>query len=266
MSDLDNKDKTNNEPSNDSGLKVEFKPSNDKTEPLSVKKTPEQIKAETFTAGATPTKDQIDINANLGSFGDDTETVTTVTSAVNQQNSTQTVVDSTLEKIDNEKSNIPATKDEQINFEKFDRKKNVKAKTALGMKLDIWLRNPKMLLRIWLVAIFTILIIWACTISYIVFNTHILKHPNDFQPDALYHGIGIAGNVLSYICLFLPVFPFIYMMTAAIVGVNGVLSSRPFHFFLWTILIVAFILLIGATCLSGFYIHNCYDFNPQPKS
>ncbi|GHU32007.1 hypothetical protein FACS1894166_04510 [Bacilli bacterium] len=139
MSDLDNKDKTNNEQNKDSNLKVEFKPSNDKTEPLSVKKTPEQIKAETFTISGTPTKDEIDINANLGSFGDSTETVTNVTSPiVAELDSTQAVVDNTLEKLDNKK-NVPATKskDEQIDFEKFDRRKNQKAKTALGVKLDI---------------------------------------------------------------------------------------------------------------------------------
>jgi hypothetical protein len=137
MSNLDNKDKTNNEQNNDSGLKVEFKPSNEKTEPLSVKKTPEQIKAETFTIGPTPTKDEIDINANLGSFGDNTETVTTVTSAVEKPNSTQVVVDSTLEKLDVAKPTTTPNKDEQLNFEKFERNKNKQAKTKLGVKLDI---------------------------------------------------------------------------------------------------------------------------------
>jgi hypothetical protein len=128
----------------------------------------------------------------------------------------------------------------------------------LGTKLDIWLRNPKTLLRVWLLALAIIAILWSAQICYIVFVTNLLKHPT---LNGLFHDVGVAGNVLSYISISLPIIPFIYLITTAIIGVNGVLSSRTFHYFLWIILIIAFACFIASTCCSGFYMSESFLFN-----
>jgi hypothetical protein len=50
------------------------------------------------------------------------------------------------------------------------------------------------------------------------------------------------------------------MFTASIVGVNGIHSSRSFHMFLWSILLISVICLITSTTLSSIFIssYNSY--------
>jgi hypothetical protein len=105
------------------GLKVEFKPSGEKTEPFVVKKTPDQIKIENSQSTSNP----LDINTNLGSFGSN-DVVPPI--------STEKVA--TLEKIQEKNDQLPTLDNDnvKINFHKFERNKNVQIKTKLGSKLD----------------------------------------------------------------------------------------------------------------------------------
>jgi hypothetical protein len=121
-----NKDLNKEKDSPASDLKVEFKPSGEKTGPFVVKKTADQIKIE----GTQPTQSSLDINANLGSFGADA-TPSPVTSL-----STDKV--STLEKIHEKNDELPVqdSKNAKIDFEKFERRKSVKVKSKFGIKFD----------------------------------------------------------------------------------------------------------------------------------
>jgi hypothetical protein len=118
-----------------SNLKVAFKPSGEKTEPFAVKKTPEQIKIENNEAPSNP----LDINSNLGSFGPSDlgpDTPSSSTPSVVSNLSTEKV--STLEKIQekNEQISVQNASNVKINFDKFERNKNVKVKTRVGIKFD----------------------------------------------------------------------------------------------------------------------------------
>jgi hypothetical protein len=114
-------------------LKVEFKPSGEKTEPFVVKKTPTQIKIE--NSQNVPQPNSLDINANLGSFGP-SDTIPVETPVAETTLSAAKV--STLEKIQEKNDQLPAESDKntKIDFEKFERRKNVKIKTKFGIKID----------------------------------------------------------------------------------------------------------------------------------
>jgi uncharacterized membrane protein len=43
------------------------------------------------------------------------------------------------------------------------------------------------------------------------------------------------------------------------------LSSKLFHYFLWSFLIAAFVCFFIATILSGYYMDMSYSFHTQPK-
>jgi hypothetical protein len=109
------------------------------------------------------------------------------------------------------------------------------------------------------VALGTIVVLWAAQICYLVFVTHILKS-TESSPDKLYHSVGVVGNIFSYISIGLPVIPFLFLLTTAIIGINGMLSSRMFHYFLWTSIILAFICFLVSTGCSGFYMGEYYAF------
>jgi hypothetical protein len=123
-----------------------------------------------------------------------------------------------------------------------------------------------MLLRIWLVAFGVIALLLATQICYLVFVTGILKAgQSKYWPEGIYHNLGVVGNIFSYISIGLPVIPFIFLLTTAIIGINGMLSSRMFHYFLWTTLAVAFVCFLVSTICSGIYMDMCYSFHTQPS-
>jgi hypothetical protein len=113
-----------------------------------------------------------------------------------------------------------------------------------------------------LIAIALIAIILAGDIVYLVFVTKLLKEsPLGSKP---YHAEGVVGNIFSYIAVSLPVVPFVFLLTTAIIGINGMLSSKMFHYFLWSFLIAAFVCFLMATILSGYYMDMSYSFH-APK-
>jgi hypothetical protein len=124
----------------DSGIKIEFKPSDEKVPVFSVKKTPEQINIENKQVETSP----LGINANLGSFGSEQPSITPSATI-----STSKVA--TLEKIDEKEVQIvpkPDDKNVKIDFNKFENRKSSKKLTKLGLKFDLWLRQPRTLLMI----------------------------------------------------------------------------------------------------------------------
>jgi hypothetical protein len=97
-------------------------------------------------ADTPPTpKDPLDINANLGSFGDDP--VKQV--VANAETSLNTEAITEFERIE-ETANMPANdklkKEHKIDFEKFSRVKPSRFNNKLIVKMDIWLKQPKSLL------------------------------------------------------------------------------------------------------------------------
>jgi hypothetical protein len=138
MSDLQNKDKNKEVESTTGGIKIDFKPADDKAPTFAVKKTVEQIKIDGNQPKAQP--DTLDINSNLGSFGsvDEPNPLQEKISMEEAQLGTAKV--SVIEKIQEIKDETPVVVDEKnakIDFAKFDRKKQTKLQTKLGTKLDI---------------------------------------------------------------------------------------------------------------------------------
>jgi hypothetical protein len=94
--------------------------------------------------------------------------------------------------------------------------------------------------------------------------TYILKHGTSYPSESLYHSWGVVGNIFSYISIGLPVVPFLFLLTTAIIGINGMLSSRLFHYFLWATLALAFVCFLVSTICSGYFMDMCYSFtNPH---
>jgi hypothetical protein len=150
MSDLDNKEKKN-EGETTSGVKIDFKPADDKEPTFVVKKTPDQIKIENAQIKAQPST--LDINSNLGSFANVDEPnplQQKVETEEAQLGTTKVAVIEKIQEVTDETTDKPVVneKDTKIDFGKFDRRKQTKIQTKLGTKLDIWLRNPKTLLKI----------------------------------------------------------------------------------------------------------------------
>jgi hypothetical protein len=138
----------------DTDIKIKFEPSGEKVGPFVVKKTPESIKIEN---AQTPPADSLDINSNLGSFGSN-ENLTNEPTDIKPVISTEKI--SALEKIQEKSDQLSNTDTHaKIDFQKFERKKDVKIKNAFLLKFDNWLRQPKTLLRIWLIAIASIVVI-----------------------------------------------------------------------------------------------------------
>jgi putative effector of murein hydrolase LrgA (UPF0299 family) len=50
------------------------------------------------------------------------------------------------------------------------------------------------------------------------------------------------------------------LLTTAIIGINGMLSSRMFHYFLWSVLLLAFVCFLVSTVCSGYFMDLCYSF------
>jgi hypothetical protein len=92
-----------------------------------------------------------------------------------------------------------------------------------------------------------------------------LKDATNYPPTQLYHSVGVVGNIFSYISIGLPVLPFLFLLTTSIIGINGMLSSRTFHYFLWSILILAFLCFLVSVVCSGYYMDMCYSFTNTPK-
>jgi ribosomal protein L21 len=112
---------TENKPSDD-GIKIKFTPSDENVGPFITKKSSVEIQLD--QSKQANVSNSLDINANLGSFGSDSIPV--------EEKNPPVVKNGQIDK------QIPTDgKNSKIDFEKFERRKKVKTKTALGIKLDI---------------------------------------------------------------------------------------------------------------------------------
>lgn len=157
-------------------------------------------------------------------------------------------------------------KETSINFEKFSKtKKSLKPSKISTNKfltqMDIWLRNKKSLLIIWSIILAICVIMIALDIYYII---TLQPHLSAVKDGGGIWGIHINETISAFVfaCLSIAIIPipFIYLVTTWFVGVNGVISSRNFHVFLWSILAVSFIFFFLANCLGlipivGYAIH-----------
>lgn len=185
-----------------------------------------------------------DINVNLGKFGSDKipEMVTPEPTLAVQS------------------ANEALTKEKKfkIDFEKFNRRKQAASKTALGLKMDIWLRTRKSFIIIWLIIIGIVVTVLITQVTMPIFVNKAI-HANN-AGSKLDASTGKASIILSYISLaFLPL-PFLFLLTTWIVGVNGVAKSRTFHYVLWFMLLVSVVCMLTGIACGGYVLSDVYSF------
>lgn len=191
------------------------------------------------------------INTNLGKF---------VSHAKSQE---KAEVASIQQQADNK--DVPEVK---IDFAKFERQRRQKKQTKLDIKLGGWLSNKKTLIRIWVLAILAIIFfITIQTVYYVYIQkiNHGWTHNHNggkWPAKALYPHVDVAAKVFALISMCLPVIPLFYLFIAAIVGINGIISSKTYHYVLWTILALCGFCFVLSTCLSLTFIIGCITFNP----
>lgn len=159
--------------------------------------------------------------------------------------------------------------DIKINFEKFEKARKSRNKSAFEIKYEGWLRNKKSLVIIWLVIFGVFAIILGSMIPLIIFNTKDVLGSSTSLFSTNYWGdiksISTAGNVLSYVACGILGIPIIYMIIAFVVGINGVLYSNGFHLAIWICLLVALACVIVAAGCSGFALSEVVNFH-SPKT
>lgn len=218
----------------------------------------------------------IDINQNLGSFGEEAKTE-------NEPASEELDIGDHSAKFEMIKEKPVA-----LDFEKFNRRRQLpdvlkvfqrKPKTEktpgqytgsskLAITLDKWLRNKKSRLLVWSMAMMIIALIWAVAITLVATSIHLWKSKTD---DSLINfastqNLIIAGNVFGFISLGITFLPLFYLLITVLVGINQVYISRNYHYFLWSCIGFGLFLMIICLGLDLGVINYINSFTPAPKS
>ncbi|WEK82821.1 MAG: hypothetical protein L3I91_01640 [Mycoplasma sp.] len=215
----------------------------------------------------------IDINQNLGSFGDDAN-------AKPEPNKDELDIGDHSAKFEMIKEKPVA-----LNFEKFNKRKQLPdilkifqrkekpsgikqytGSTRLAITLDKWLRNKKSRFFVWSTALLLIGLIWGIIISLVSINIHLWNTKASTGPYNLwwFQNSGLAGNILGYITLGITFLPLFYLFITLLVGINQVYISRGFHYFLWSCIFIGLVIFIAAVGLEVWTISNVQRFTP-PK-
>ena len=192
-----------------------------------------------------------DINTSLGKFGNndpaaDPEFVTP---------------DPTLAAQAIEQENFEEKKEKKfkIDFERFNRRKQVASNNPFNLKVDAWLRGKKSFLIIWLVILAVIVTVLVTQITLPIFVSKIINNP---AHDVYFlKNTGKASVILSYISLGLIPLPFLFLLTTWIIGVNGVARSRIFHLTLWFLLTLSLLCAIISIGCGGYVIYDHSTFH-----
>lgn len=195
-----------------------------------------------------------DINANLGKFDSDNTPPDLVTP--NPTLASQAI----------EEENVEEKKERKfkIDFEKFNRRKQVASKNALGIKMDMWLRNKKSFILIWLIILAVVIAVLVTQITLPIFvNKGIHNSGNGPWEYTTMKNLAKTTSILAYICFGLIPLPFLFLLTTWIIGINAVAKSRIFHYVLWFILVVAVICMIISLGCGGYVLN---DINSYHKS
>lgn len=196
-----------------------------------------------------------DINKNVGSFSN------TVVPAVSQP-----------EKAPEPTKNIKTSQvkeDPEINFEKFNKTKKRSrlhaATTKFGVKVESWLSNPKKLAIVWGIIILVIAVLYALQIFYIIALDKAIKSGSNVMNIVYVHNCASAGTIISYVSILFPLLPLLFLVTSWFIGINGVASSKIFHYIFWVILLICITLLIASSICSFISLDAYWSFH-QPKT
>lgn len=207
---------------------------------------------ETNTQGGEPIKTNPgdDINANLGKFGNNENAPDMVTPAPTLA---VQAVEEELNSSDKKERRF------KIDFEKFNRRKQVASKNAFGAKMDLWLRTKKSFIVIWLIILG---IVVTVLVTQIIMPIYVNKAIHTDGPGKTIDlATGKASIILSYIAIgFIPL-PFLFLLTTWIVGVNGVSKSRTFHYILWFMLLIAVLCMIVSIGCGGYVLNDVNSWN-----
>ena len=158
--------------------------------------------------------------------------------------------------------------DKKINFEKFSKKKKSyftfkTASNGFFIKIDSWLRNNRILLRIWLIIIGVILFILSFSITFPIVISIDMSNAgiSSYFNFSGFRNIAISSNIMNYVALGFISIPLFYLFITVLVGINGVYRSRQFHFIFWICLSIAFLLMVISTCFGIYIVHSFNSFH-----
>ena len=203
-----------------------------------------------------------DVNANVGSFGNIKDP-----SKEEAKSADELIVSDKSKQFENIKG-----KDVEIDFAKFEKQKTGKkrkqreykpGKTQFAVTLDTWLHNRSTCIKVWMVALAIMIVCLAVGLGLAIPSVINLKKSNN-NWWSWYHAQAIAGTVFGFIASLIFFIPLIYLLITQLVGIKGVATSRVFHYFLWTCLIIAVVSLILCCGLIGPVMANANAFT-APK-
>ena len=238
--------------------------------PSSPEKKPEQIRISIGGEGGKKVNNQFahntaqDVNSNVGSFGADVKDPSQ--EAPKQED--ELIVSDKSKQFENIKG-----KDVEIDFAKFDKKKQRKVKkqkeyrpgkTKFAVTLDTWLHNRATCTKVWMVALAVMVICMSVGLGLAIPGVITANSATDGWW-LWYHTQAIVGVVFGFIAGTVFLIPLIYLLITVLVGIRGTASSRMFHYFLWVTLAIAFVSVVIASGLLGQVFATAAAFTPFPS-
>jgi hypothetical protein len=128
--------------------------------------------------------------------------------------------------------------------------------------MDMWLRNKKSFIIIWLIILGVIITILVTQITLPIYVNKAM-HKSGNGPWSLPFMIPMhkAASILAWISIACIPAPFLFLLTTWIVGVNGVAKSRVFHYWLWFMLLLGVICMLVSIALGGYILNDINSFH-----
>jgi hypothetical protein len=116
------------------------------------------------------------------------------------------------------------------------------------------------LLKVWIFIFIILGFLIGTQITNIVFCQSVMNNPGSTGPGLFdwFNRVTMTGYIFSFIAVLLPFIPFFFLLTSWIVGINGVHSSRTFHYFLWLVLLISIVCFIVSTVLVSYSLGQYY--------
>ena len=207
-----------------------------------------------------------DVNSNIGSFGEDIKDP----SKDAPKPEDELIVSDKSKQFENIKG-----KDVEIDFAKFDKKKQRKVKkqkeykpgkTQFAVTLDTWLHNRATCIKVWMVALAIMVVCMGVGLGLAIPGIiNINNATAGWWQYYINNGHAMTGVVFGFIAGSIFLIPLIYLLITTLVGIRGTASSRIFHYFLWTTLIIAFVSAVICAGLLGQVFAIAAQFTPFPS-
>lgn len=159
-----------------------------------------------------------------------------------------------LSMVEAPKDEVKTTILKDVNFEKFknqNKKVKVQRKSIFGDKVNSYLRTKKALGIIWGIELAIMAVIVAVSLVLILSVQPYLQPigidgPWNWEINRNCANVGYIFDIIACCVLILP---FLFLLTSIFVGINGVYSSKAFHYSVWIIIIISLVFFIIGSLL-----------------